>query len=686
MDRKLLICVWIFLIIPSLVSESYACDQDPVAEFDTIGPYLVSENMYYVPVGVDITFNGSGFYPPYSGSYDPDGGTGPTWAAGIKTWFWIFGDGYAYAETWDNAPDGMADGQTTHKYTTPGCYELKFKVYDNDAAEGGTEDHTDTLTCGVTAVALDLGIDGVSDDDEENPGGFVSVGDLKKINLSVSPTDQPGQVHLEVIGSYKTCVKIWSDQSKTNLVIPDGSNYYKRWNPDDMPTTLWVEGIAASALRYPRLGLHYIVPDEQSAVADVVNFTVYRVLTVIFDEYMDNDEITYHPANPPNGGKRIFPGKKNPSDPNPERRKIVKVKAYITPTLYNRKVYFKNFDVDDKSSVDPDGDGPDNNGGIGSLSATDADTDASGVATVDFTVTMYPGDNFKIAVSCSESQLEATDQTMVDYDNPPSGVELSEMLTVWRKLWIERDSMNEVASSGDEKNYVSGTASLYVRLLPESPPKTRVYLGQNLPSEMDDENQYLMSWYKVPDKSPYLVHYSSSRVWLEDYIDVLGDLNGDGADKDYDLYDDDYDYSFSPHITLPSYPDMGSCDDAFRQAYIEPYYLSSSDSDVVSFDRNLVFDDGEWNDGRNNPNSSGFWCVLSVTAFQPITSHDGDPEVTDVWLGEAHNDRNDLALYLEVIEHESGEGVSRVMAHEVAHTCGLDDCSSECILNSAMIV
>ena len=350
MNRKLFIYVWVFLIIPSLVSETYACDEDPNAVLNILAnAYLASENMYFVPVDVNITFNGSNFYQGYSGSYDPDGGSGPTWAAGIKIFYWNYGDGYACTETWEAASDGLPDGKTIHKYTTPGCYQLTFTVTDNDAAEGDPPNKTDTYTCWITAVALDLDIDGVSDDDEQNPGGYVSVNDdddnnnstpdndpsetpvtgennLKKINLSVSPTDQPGQVHLEVIGSYKSCVKIWKEQSKTNLVIPDGSDYYKRWNPDDMPTTLWVEGITSSPSRYPSIGLHYLVPEEQDVIADVVSFTVVKVnidaglsekdelspgkyINVNWD---DDDEDGWQPNNTPPYGD--YTGDKSDSD------------------------------------------------------------------------------------------------------------------------------------------------------------------------------------------------------------------------------------------------------------------------------------------------------------------------------------------------------------------------------------
>lgn len=392
-----------------------------------------------------------------------------------------------------------------------------------------------------------------------------------------------------------------------------------------------------------------------------------------------------YPGNTPLDGGKIYPGKTTFDDTSPDRRKV-RVKATITPTAENIHVYFSWWDVDDPSSntspIDANGStGNDNKGSGETLSATSAVTDGSGDARVTFTVTLNPGDNYRIAASCSSSQLGQMTQAMADSGNPPTGVVLSNILTTWRKLWIERDSMDAVASSGAEKNYVSGTAIQYERLSPEFPARTKVYLGQNLPSEFDDNDQFNPGWYHVSGRT-YLV-YANSSHWLEgDYIIVMGDPNQDGAGYAYDLYDDDYSLSLQVKVTLPAYPSLGSYSNEFEKAYIKPVYLSSPDPDVISFDRNMAIGDVGWSAIFDNTPSSGFWSVLSLAAFQPITSQDADGE-TSTWLGEAHMGDNYLALYLEVIENEAGKSDDKIMAHEVGHTAGLDDCESpDCILNT----
>lgn len=109
------------------------------------------------------------------------------------------------------------------------------------------------------------------------------------------------------------------------------------------------------------------------------------------------------------GGQRIFPDKDDPNA-NIDRyiHNTVQVKALVTPAKQGVKVYFKSYDLDDPSAnmlpIDDDtgtNTGNDNRGmpKSGTLGAVSALTDANGTATIDFTVTMQPGDNFAVAAS-----------------------------------------------------------------------------------------------------------------------------------------------------------------------------------------------------------------------------------------------------------------------------------------------
>jgi hypothetical protein len=98
-----------------------------------------------------------------------------------------------------------------------------------------------------------------------------------------------------------------------------------------------------------------------------------------------------------------------------------------------------------------------------------ASTNASGVAIVEFTVTRQPGDNFAIAAGVIPAQVGAVSMNGIELNNGSGQIiptncttELvcrSEMLTVWRRLHIEVDSMGESI-----QNRALGTIDMTTRL------------------------------------------------------------------------------------------------------------------------------------------------------------------------------------------------------------------------------
>ena len=69
-----------------------------------------------------------------------------------------------------------------------------------------------------------------------------------------------------------------------------------------------------------------------------------------------------------------------------------------------------------------------------------------------FTVSMQPGNNYRAGASCLQDAINQANQTIADALNAQGGqcagytvpLEWSRMLTVWRKLWVEADSMAAV--------------------------------------------------------------------------------------------------------------------------------------------------------------------------------------------------------------------------------------------------
>ena len=93
MNGKLLIWIWILTIPIFAGPKAYACSNAPIADLWFVAYYDPVFKRYYIPVGYNLTVDGTG-------SYDPDGGD-PNLASTnyLKKFYWSFGDGSIYYET-----------------------------------------------------------------------------------------------------------------------------------------------------------------------------------------------------------------------------------------------------------------------------------------------------------------------------------------------------------------------------------------------------------------------------------------------------------------------------------------------------------------------------------------------------------------------------------------------------------
>lgn len=203
------------------------------------------------------------------------------------------------------------------------------------------------------------------------------------------------------------------------------------------------------------------------------------VKSIVFEAIDPSSTIDDNPNT--GGGKRIFPDKTNPSD-TVNRRKV-RVKAQTTFGT-GQTIFFKSFDLDDPSSdtapVDSNGGAGNDNrggqgtaqqfgilsavGGTGTTNSASATTDANGLVAVELTVTTQPGDNFMVAASHDSTYLNGltvSATTLKDSGGVTVGsstvkAKASPMLTVWRTLHLEIDSMEAVPTTGAQKNSVTG--------------------------------------------------------------------------------------------------------------------------------------------------------------------------------------------------------------------------------------
>jgi len=462
--------------------------------------------------------------------------------------------------------------------------------------------------------------------------------------------------------------------------------YWTICTPTDPPNP-WAWTYDTAGWYYPKVkvGLED-VPDSDAE--DTCRVAVVKVTNLVWQTY---------PGNTPISGGKIFPGKKTYDDTHgPDRRKVkVKATLNIAPDASdNIYVHFKRWDVDDPcfstAPLDPDDSDPDpnkhsiDNRGYFKFEnndhSVDVLADGSVVYYATFLVSMNPGDNYRITATTSHEAKDDLTHYEVETGSIPSSVKRTPMLTTWRKLWIERDYMAPVPSTGNEKNRITGTADSYN--YDTETGQTTVDLGQNMPVWFDDEDQFEGGRYIVGGNTYNVISYSDP---IGD-DEIVVEHNCSSEPKEYMLYDDDdQDLFDSPYY-------CSVLEAAFRDAYIEPCYLPSvSYSDEVNFNLNLTWSECvagvDYDNEQDVWSSSDFWACLLVSCYQYKCSEDadpdgtgpGDPETdTHFTYGVTPSDSdNASAIFVETRKDKCTWSEEQVVSHEVGHTGGGDDHEGE---------
>ena len=300
MNGKLLIWIWILTIPTFAGPKVYACSNAPVAYLYLDAPYNQVFKRYYIPVGYNLPLNGTA-------SFDPDGGDPNLYPHYIKKFYFNFGDGSSYYETLTDHNDGLFEGGTTHTYNAPTLCTPTLTVTDNDAGNDSRERHppdkSDPCSCSLAVVKVNLNMDGVPDDDrEENPGGYVPANEdddndngipdkdevgqvngednLVAISLSILPPNLnsgEGEVELKITGQ----LRVWKYPDRRELIIPSNdpchSSDCERWPPNQLPPTLYVEGITPVLPQTEWMDLSYVVNQTGHLHTDLVTVTVIGV-------------------------------------------------------------------------------------------------------------------------------------------------------------------------------------------------------------------------------------------------------------------------------------------------------------------------------------------------------------------------------------------------------------------------
>jgi hypothetical protein len=376
----------------------------------------------------------------------------------------------------------------------------------------------------------------------------------------------------------------------------------------------------------------FVSPDDGSILDSAMEARLVAVhalpVEVGFEKVGDNWDIDdnrggYGPIDEmPGKGKRMFVDAKTPQETG--FRDTVYVK--VTGLLPGMKCRLKAFDVDDPT-VDPkhiidttdvgslveknlvergnDNRGTDFDGNLeppvfistGDVTV-DCVADAQGVAKLDnegralpmLRMTHNPGDNVRIAFipldSGGTDALDALNWLQVEDSNkrgyvPPSSAAvdgfqgvLSPMLTVWRKLNIEIDSMGKIATSGPEKNFDEGIVMSAV-FTPSVTSGTTTVTVRNLLTGPTDRFQ--RGSLTVAGKSYEVLSNTDYRtnIFAGDKIVVNGSVSPSVKGKSFRIVDDDDHFLTELGLPAPLPRNQMHADDiagirsSFAPAYID---------------------------------------------------------------------------------------------------------------------
>ncbi len=384
-----------------------------------------------------------------------------------------------------------------------------------DASESDIPEKDELKKGGLTFVNLD------NDDNDaefDNVDNDVATGDneLTKLRLTLDKAVKKGEVKLTVLEGVSD-IKIYTDNQKKNrysignaLSVP--SDFTNDQQNKRLYKDLWIVGINSQKVQAGvKLRMDYFLGGKIMD-SDRVGLTVVGIEKVEWigekNSVSDGDKLLDDP-NWPTGlspsSLRVFPDARANSlgvVENPRNKVDVKV-TLSTPSPWPFKLYVKSFDTDDPTSDKGPVDDPgattnetlteDNRGtpraghfdkekdGLGTLEFGENEIEKS----IEFETTMQPGDNFRVAangdpeflknlenndsvqnIGSSDAEKNENKQRICNKSvaGTPEEREVrlksnycSNVLTVWRFLHIEMDSMTAPPTTGAERNTVEGT-------------------------------------------------------------------------------------------------------------------------------------------------------------------------------------------------------------------------------------
>lgn len=605
------------------------------------------------------------------------------------------------------------------------------------------------IATGVFATSLLWLTPRVTDAQILNPFPYIADTELQVQNGAGDEVPSVGGVHRLMLRAFQQTLWLYGARSDLDfmLTVPvvDGDYVsFTGWTTDGGTTAAtdryWVRKWTLPADLDPGLYAAHCTIDDPGLVADDpegeigVQLALAAVTEVVWQKHhATNRDLDGCPNN--NGSKRIFPDKLTYNDAYPSRRDRVSVKATVEPPIAGITVYFRVWDVDDPSSttapVDPSGaiTGPDNRGQaawvgepIGEATTT-ATTDSNGLATATLIVSMQPGDNYRVTAACINHSTGLGSQGSADFGlTPPVGA-MTEMLTVWRSLHIERDAMG-APSPSEIFGVVTGNSTAL-----SSHHTGSGYLEDDTADWGPTHSEWLVTPYPCdqligavvdPNRSDFdpgrYVVWQNSPYTAFTLHGTPPDITANASSGDpYRIDTEDTD----PGGALPPAP-TDTIVASLQEVYIEARFDTGEDTSGIPFRRNgpvCPYDPKlpdahhdyhpENNDYcmmyflrqyRGQSSDSKYWAGQIVSCYEPCYALDGDPDPEHGFPGVDETRTGGVcwsgqvppiaALFVEATDETALLTREGVAAHEVGHFFRIDDHAqaAECLMNANGVV
>ena len=445
------------------------------------------------------------------------------------------------------------------------------------------------------------------------------------------------------------------------LLDPSFQVLTENWRTVLVPATGYSDVVAA----IPDLN---IPPRTSQEAYQTVSFSTPTVSLSWIGKYSGTTSSNVDPFNGKTVGTRIFPDATSPTGADSNWKQDLYIDISVT-NYANKTVFLKVFDVDDPSDVTDSQHvldttdsstrkaGNDNatnpssaQGGFfvsNSSTLINVTLDGSGHGSAEFRVAPQPGNNYRVALGFNSgdfNSLQVTDATLPNYVQPNDEQvvgfigRISPLLTVWRKLHVEVDSMQQWTSLKPSPDRTTAVGDFWQANSPNPTITSTLTLGSALPQG----NNFYSGGY-----------ISSGAVNLEiatNTDSTITVLNPNGStpltvqekeeflNGEFDVFDDD-----GAGLTMAELPKASLINDEvkkrFRRAYVEVEEVTPSPTtrSQLPFELNnsVLNPFTSLDDNQDMPNSDRpeYWYHLLVGAYQGDVTSDADPESEDILLG-----------------------------------------------------